>query len=450
LAAALTANRTWPHVAQGVDAGAWVVLSVLLAVGLAAWVARTAAARMASPGWLGDVLAPEARSNPGIGAEDLRAALLHLQFAFTFAVLAAALLVWQQARAGLSGRDSRATEQYVTRVAMDGFATVQQRRALHRRLEQEGVHVAAPGVLIGVGPTDQVISKCGPCSFANMALPLFPVRTQQQVVGAGFFRAAGFQISNGREFEPRDLHARNVVVNDTFAQLAFQGQPPLGKTIQVGGLRGDWYTVVGVVRDIPIRGLLSFAPDDQSIVRSNIPGHEPAIYFYAAERPPVSFDTISSTPWQPRLAGLNVLSVQPLSKVIAAARAPARWFAGMLGALALAGAFVALLSLAAMTLLSVRQRELEIAARRSVGARRRDIVRMILTSTTLTFARGALVGVVLSAAVARAIQMVLPEMAILDFQVIGITALVLALVSLFAAWVPARAAARIAPAQIHA
>jgi hypothetical protein len=260
----------------------------------------------------------------------------------------------------------------------------------------------------------------------------------------------GIALSKGREFQPRDLRARSVIVNDTFAQLAFQGQYPIGKVIQVGGLRGDWYTVVGVVRDVPIRGLLSFAPDDRSIVRSNVPGHEPAIYFYAAERPPVIFDTISTAPLKMELAGLHVLDTQPLARVVANARAPERWFAGLLGALALAAAVIALLSLASLTLLNVRQREREIAAHRAVGARRRDIIRMIVRSTLLTCGRGVLAGVVLSVAIARAIQMVLPGMALVDVSIIGITALLLALASLLAAVVPARAAARIAPAQIHA
>jgi ABC-type antimicrobial peptide transport system permease subunit len=196
--------------------------------------------------------------------------------------------------------------------------------------------------------------------------------------------------------------------------------------------------------------LLSFSPDTRSIVRSNVPGHEPAIYLYAAERPPVIFDTISSAPWRVQIAGASVLGSQPLARVLAVARAPERWFAGVLGVVALTAALVALLSLAAMTLLNVRQRELEIAVRRSVGARRRDIIRQVVSASLLTAARGTIVGVILSVALARAVQMVLPQMSVLDLRVLGITAVLLAIVSLIAAIVPARAAARVAPAQIHA
>lgn len=450
LVAAVVANRSWPHAHEDLSAFSWMMLAVVFASALAALVARATARRMAHTGWMGDVLAPEARTNPGYGAEDLRVALLQLQFAFTFAVLAAAVLVWQEARRMLPEDAASAPAQYVTRVAVDDDADLARRRALLARLEAAGAAIASPGVLVGVGATDQVVSNCGPCGFAGMALPLFPLRTQQHVVGAGFFHAAGIPLLRGREFAQGDGVKHYVVVNDTFAHLAFQGQHPIGKTIQTGGLRGTWYTVVGVVRDVPIRGLLSFSPDDRSPVRSNVPGHEPAIYFYAAERPPASFDAVSSAPLSPQLAGLHVVAAQPMSLLLDAARAPARWFAGLLGALGAAAALIAVLSLAALTLLNVRQRELEIAAHRSVGARRRDIMIMVIRSMLATCARGALAGVVVSMAVARAIQMVLPGMKLVSMPVLAATMLALASVALIAAITPARAAARIAPAQIHA
>jgi putative ABC transport system permease protein len=254
----------------------------------------------------------------------------------------------------------------------------------------------------------------------------------------------------GREFDASDATARHVVVNDTFADLAFQGQHAIGKTIQVGGLRGEWYTVIGVVRDIPIAGLISFEPDENSLVTSRVPGHEAAIYFQAEHNPPAVLDVVSDEPVKLQIAGLGIGKTMTMRELQTAARAPAGWFAGVLSALAAAAAIIAVLSLGALTLLNVRQRELEIAARRAVGARRRDIVRLILVNSMMTAAGGTFVGVVLSIAIARAIQMVLPEMRIFDPLVIAATATLLLIASVVAAIIPARAAARIMPAQIHA
>ncbi len=449
LVAAFIANRTWPGIEAGLRAGEWLAVSFAFTAGLAALVARSAAARMSKSGWLGDVLAPEARNNPGYGAEDLRGALLHMQFAFTFALLAAALLVWQQAQSSWRPATSIAEARYVTRVTIDEHAMPEQRRQIFRQLEHSGFRAATPGALIGVGSTDRVMSNCGRCSVANMMLPMFPLRTQQHVVGAGFFEVSGFPLRYGREFETSDAGVHNVVVNDTFANLAFQGQHAIGKTIQVGGLRGSWYTVVGVVRDLPIAGLISFTPDDHDLVISNIPGREAAIYFYTGERPPAVADVVTTRPVQPRVAGLTSGRMQTLTSLWRDARAPAGWFAGVLSVLAVTAAVIAVLSLGALTLLNVRQRELEIAAHRSVGARRRDIIKLVVKESVLTVGRGTVAGIILSVALARAIQMVLPQMKIVDAATIGITAGILALSSVIAAILPARAAARVMPAQIH-
>jgi ABC-type lipoprotein release transport system permease subunit len=458
LAGAYIANRTWPHEAAPVHAGAWLLISMLFCCALAAFVAIRAAARMAHPGWMGDVLAPEARTNPGFGAEDLRGVLLQLQFAFTFALLVAALLVWQHARTAPAASATRLrSDMHITQYAVPVHATKQQRRALQEELLRElaaagetSHAIASPGTLVGVGTSDQIMSNCGQCAFSNMWLPLFPLRTQQHVVGAGFFETVGLHVQLGREFEAKDADARHVVVNDTFASLAFQGQHAIGKQIQVGGLRGQWYTVVGVIRDIPITGLLTFTPDDKSIVKSNIPGKEPAIYFYAGEKPPAVFDVITKRPVQLHIAGIAPRASTTIRDLLGDARAPARWFGGVLGALALSAALIAMLSLGAITLLNVRQRELEIAARRAVGARRRDILHLILSNSITTAARGTFYGVILSLAVARALQMVLPEMKVADLEITIVTAVALGVVALLSSLIPARAAASVPPAQIHA
>ncbi|HEY0808554.1 MAG TPA: FtsX-like permease family protein, partial [Longimicrobiales bacterium] len=161
-------------------------------------------------------------------------------------------------------------------------------------------------------------------------------------------------------------------------------------------------------------------------------------------------DVVTKRPVQANIAGLRQRSSETLRGMLADAAAPARWFGGVLAALALSAAIVAVLSLGAITLLNVRQRELEIASRRAVGARRRDIMRMVLGNSVATAARGTLFGVVLSLAFARAIQVVLPQMKVADTKIMIGAGIALGIVSLLAALLPAHAAASVAPAQIHA
>ena len=451
LTAALVAQRNWPHEARGLHAVLWLVAGTLFCSILTALVARSAANRMARAGWLGDVLAPEARTNPGYGAEDLRGALLHVQFAFTFALVAVALLVWQHAAtAGHGGKSEGPANGYVTHIDARDQPGLAELLRTGRQLEAEYT-IASPGALIGVGKLDHVIANCGRCSMANMILPLFRLRTQQHVVGSNFFELTGHRLAKGRDFMADDAARHHIIVNDTFASLAFQGQEPIGRQVQVGGIDGTWYTVIGVVADLPITGLHTFRPDEASVVRNNRPGRELAIYFYAGEKPPAVFDLISTQPPATQsLPGMGQNATVSMAALLDDARAPAQWFARVLGGLAATVAIIALLSLAAITLLNVRQREIEIAARRAVGARRADILRMIMQNTALTVARGSIVGVILSLGIARAAQMILPQMQVVDARLLGATALALTVVSLLAALLPARIAAGIPPARVHA
>lgn len=456
LLCAIVANRTWPQVSHGIGASLYIAGSIAFCCALTSLVAYRAAARMSRPGWLGDVLAPDARTNPGFGAEDLRGILLQLQFAFTFALLAAAFLVLQHARGQSGPAASTLSPRYVTEFAIGEHSTRAQRHAVQQQVRaslfaagERGLPIATPGTLLGIGPTARVMVNCGRCMAANMLLPIFPLRTQHHVVGEGFFRTLGFDVHTGRDFSTSDTNARHVIVNDTFARLAFRGQPAVGKQIQVGGLRGDWYQVIGVARDLPITALLSFKPDPHAVVYNNTPGREPALYFYAGEKPPASFDVVTRTTTEIRLAGVSSKPARPLSHVLFAAHAPSRWFSGVLGGLAAAAAAVAIISLAAITLLNVRQRSLEIAARRAVGARRVEIIRLVLASALAVVGKGMFAGVILSVAVARAIQVILPQMALFDLELALLVGGILAAISLVAAAIPARAAARIPPAQVH-
>jgi len=61
----------------------------------------------------------------------------------------------------------------------------------------------------------------------------------------------------GREFTHQDvLNAPGViVVNESMARFCWPKEDPVGRAIRLGGPNGLRLTVVGVVGDVPIRGL---------------------------------------------------------------------------------------------------------------------------------------------------------------------------------------------------
>jgi putative ABC transport system permease protein len=117
--------------------------------------------------------------------------------------------------------------------------------------------------------------------------------------------------------------------------------------------------------------------------------------------------------------------------------------------LSLVGAFgAAALVLAALGVYSVisylvAQRGREISIRVALGAKSRDILRMVLTQGLLLAVTGIAVGAIAAFAVTRTIQKMLYGVSATDPAAFAAVMLLLALVALIASWVPARRAARV-------
>ncbi|MGQ0561176.1 MAG: FtsX-like permease family protein [Gemmatimonadota bacterium] len=443
-AAAVLLSRLWGSRTQA--DGAWVLFAFAACVASAAFVAHTTARRFRKAGWLGAALAPEARTVPGFGAEDLRALLTGAQLACAVALTIVSLLVWSYASAAARPATG-ATDRYVAAVTLEAGESAEHLRARLRAAGMASESIASPGALLGIGKVDKVVSHCGPCSRGNMPAPLFAVETQQHVIGSHFFRTAGIAVEAGREFDDRAGDDRAVVVNRSFAREAFQQQNPIGKRILAGGFeRGAWYHVIGVVEDVHTRGLQLLEPNPGNTYVT-IPAQPPAIYFAASTHPPTRVDVIvrSNTP-PVALAGLGF---EPLSELYARASRPQQSFSRVLSLFGLLVCGAAVLGSLVATMLSVRARRVEISVRRAVGARRMALVRLVVARAAGIALRGIVTGVVLSVALSRALEIFVPGLPAFQARNTIATAAAFFGVVLLATLLPLRAALRIPPAYAH-
>jgi ABC-type antimicrobial peptide transport system permease subunit len=93
----------------------------------------------------------------------------------------------------------------------------------------------------------------------------------------------------------------------------------------------------------------------------------------------------------------------------------------------------------------VGERTREIGVRLAMGARRQDVMRMILRRASWLTGAGLLSGLLLAFGLVRLIASLLPGARSDDPLVFGGIASIIAAVALFASWLPARRAARIDP-----
>jgi hypothetical protein len=451
IVAAITLRRAWPGAVMANSIAYFIIGAFVLAIALCALAAHMTGRRLKKTGWLGDALAPEARSMPGYGAEDLRSLLTAAQLACAVALTITGGLVWSYA-AGETARAATAVpDRYVASVALDEHSTPQQRRAAlvkisHTVGNESGVYaesIASPGALLGIGKIDNVLSECGRCMRSGLIAPIFPVRTQQHVVGAGFFEVAGIAIMRGHEFGvDADDDKDGVVISETFARLAFDDPNPIGRRIALGGYNGEWYRVIGVVADVQSTGLHKLEPDPLSYNKPGVYGVA-AIYLSARTHPPAQFDVIAHSDKPVTLAGFSFI---PLGDVFDSAVGTQAWFAQVLLLLGMLLCAAALTGVFTTTMLSVRSRRMEIAVRRSLGARRRDVWLLVYGAVVSVTLRGVATGVVLSIGVARLLEPAVPGLPVFVWPVTAIVCAAFALAALLAAVQPARSALLSSPA----
>jgi putative ABC transport system permease protein len=263
----------------------------------------------------------------------------------------------------------------------------------------------------------------------------------------GYFATLGLPLVAGREFSAQDTTTapRVIIVNESLARSAWQGQDPIGRTLVLDYQGGATERqVVGVVRDARYDG----------------PRSDPApeIFIPHAQNPYLVMNVVARTTIDPaalaptaRAQALKVDPDQPVHSVTTMERLlddtlQQDRFAMLFVALfAAAGLVTATTGVYALLAFTVTQRRREIAVRMAIGASAYSVARLIVMESLALALVGCVVGVAGVAAVSRLARSVLFGIAPQDPLTLAATAAILLLAVLVASWLPARRAARINP-----
>jgi predicted permease len=273
----------------------------------------------------------------------------------------------------------------------------------------------------------------------------------EDYVGPVYFSAVGIPVLTGRGIEAQDTAAstRVAVVNEAMAKRYFSGQNPIGRQFQIDD--PDWLakpiTIVGISRDakdhgsriredVPPRFYLAFqqTPDPVQIVLevqvsgapSSAVSNMLAQIKAADPRLPISF-----------IQTLDTLVTDSAGNQIALAKL-STFFAG----LALLLACVGLYGVMSYT---VAGRTREIGVRMALGARRGDVLQLVLRESMLLVAIGLVAGIPLALASTRILHSFLFGLKSTDPLSLIAVIVLLGMVAAVAGFIPARRAARINP-----
>ena len=270
-----------------------------------------------------------------------------------------------------------------------------------------------------------------------------PLGTSGMIVSDTFLATMRIPLLLGRGFSSADAPAagRVAVVNQAFADKMFPGQSPLGETFKLGQEEHQIIGVCGNARLYDFRAemtpiaYLSYrqrpAPEAWFAIRTALP---PSALGAAVRRVVTDLDrnlVVTGLTTQRELAGRQV--------------AHERLFASLGGGLALLAVVIACLGLYGLMTYNVARRTGEIGIRMALGARPADAARWVLREAALLGGTGALLGVVAALGAVRVIQFYLYGVAPHDPLTLAVAVVVLVLVALLAAFLPARRAAKVDP-----
>ena len=316
---------------------------------------------------------------------------------------------------------------------------------------------ALPGVT-AVGATDELPPTMGRhvnTFFIEGRAPIDEsdqsVAVQDRLTTADYFRAMGIPLIAGRAFSETDDGSATPValINQTFARRFFLNESPIGQHLRFGSVN-PWITIVGIVGDV--RG---FGLDKQPKSEIYLPYQQQRWLPY---NPLPQMHLVVRTAGDPNGVAAAVLgSVRELDKdlplpkaqtmetVLATSIAERRSNMLYLGGFALIALILTGVGIYGIVSYSVAQRTQEIGIRMALGAQRKDLLQMVLRQGARMIAAGLALGLAGSLALGRVISTLLFGVKATDWPTYLAVALTLVLVSLLAAYVPARRAARVDP-----
>jgi predicted permease len=275
------------------------------------------------------------------------------------------------------------------------------------------------------------------------------ITVQGARVDEGFFATIGISIVSGRPFATTDTAETShvAVVNTTFANRYWPGQNALGKRLRITGQDDDWVEVVGVAATIRYNWVAEGPTDYVYVHRLQNPAPTPRATLLvhtlddaATMAAPLREIVRGIDPGMP-MFGVRTMQDFYRARTLTSSNVIVGIVAGM-GSM---GLLLALVGLYALVAHAVAQRTREIGIRMAVGARPGNVLMMVMRHGLMLSLAGIALGLFAGGAMNNLLRVAFPVSSGVSPSLFALVVPALLLVTLTAALIPARRAARIDP-----
>ena len=269
-------------------------------------------------------------------------------------------------------------------------------------------------------------------------------------VSPDYFRTMGIPVIAGRSFTANDtqVSGRVAVVNRAFIRQYLGGADAIGKTLRTEpepDFPSTVYEIVGVIPDTQYDSLRGQTPPMTFAPASQYPGQGPWVFMMIHSNMPSA--SVASTVKRTIAARHPeiVTTTGDFQTWIRDGLVRERLMATLSGFFGLLAALLATVGLYGVISYIVARRRNEIGIRLALGARRGQVIGMVLRETVRLLLIGTVIGTALALAAGRGAGSLLFKLKPYDPLTLAAAGSLLALIAILASFLPARRASKVDP-----